>query len=125
MAGQRNMKCAGCSFHRATFLKAEVLLIIFSACSLQRFLQEFAGGGDLWSFIDANSGRLTERVTVSLVLQPFLRAVHYLHTAGIAHRYRQRMAWHVMGAHVGDCVVAGDAHKQLHATLTLWQGVIS
>ncbi|KAF6254945.1 kinase-like domain-containing protein [Scenedesmus sp. NREL 46B-D3] len=24
-------------------------------------VQEFAGGGDLWSFIDANSGRLTER----------------------------------------------------------------
>ncbi|WIA40877.1 hypothetical protein OEZ86_004542 [Tetradesmus obliquus] len=49
-------------------------------------VQEFAGGGDLWSFMDANSGRLTERVTVSLVLQPFLRAIHYLHTAGIAHR---------------------------------------
>jgi hypothetical protein len=53
---------------------------------LVNVLQEFAGGGDLWSFIDQNSGRLTERVTVSLVLQPFLRAVQYLHSAGIAHR---------------------------------------
>lgn len=49
-------------------------------------LQEFAGQGDLWSFIDNNSGRLTERVTVSLVLQPFLRGLQYLHSTGIAHR---------------------------------------
>ena len=49
-------------------------------------LQEFAGHGDLWSFIDSNSGRLTERVTVSLVLQPFLRGLQFLHSSGIAHR---------------------------------------
>lgn len=49
-------------------------------------LQEYAGGGDLWSYIDTNSGRLSERVTVSLVLQPFLKALQYLHYAGIIHR---------------------------------------
>lgn len=49
-------------------------------------VQEFAGQGDLWSFIDNNSGRLTERMTVSLVLQPFLRGLQFLHSAGIAHR---------------------------------------
>lgn len=54
--------------------------------SMLPLLQEFAGHGDLWSFIDSNSGRLTERVTVSLVLQPFLRGLQFLHSAGIAHR---------------------------------------
>eukprot|EP00775_Hariotina_reticulata_P007638 gene7638-7840_t len=49
-------------------------------------VQEFATGGDLWAFMDTNSGRLTEQMTVSLVLQPFLRALHYLHASGIAHR---------------------------------------
>jgi serine/threonine protein kinase len=50
------------------------------------WLQEYAGQGDLWAFIDSNGGRLPERVTVSLVLQPFLRALQFLHSSGIMHR---------------------------------------
>jgi len=32
-------------------------------------VQEFAGGGDLWAFLQANSGHLSERTCVALVLQ--------------------------------------------------------
>lgn len=30
---------------------------------------QYAGGGDLWSFLQANSGHLSERTCVALVLQ--------------------------------------------------------
>jgi hypothetical protein len=59
-------------------------------------VQEFATGGDLWSFMDTNSGRLTEQMTVSLVLQPFLRALHYLHASGIVHRWAATLCWQVL-----------------------------
>jgi aurora kinase len=49
-------------------------------------VQEYAGGGDLWAFLQANSGHLGERTCVALVLQPFLLALHYLHSRGISHR---------------------------------------
>lgn len=49
-------------------------------CQYFVLVQEYADGGDLWSVITANSGRLSERLTVSLVLQPFLMALYYLHT---------------------------------------------
>lgn len=48
--------------------------------------QEYASGGDLWSYIESQGGRLTERVAVSLVLQPFLTALLHLHASGTAHR---------------------------------------
>ncbi len=31
-------------------------------------------------------GRLTERLAIQLVLDPFLRVLHYLHSNGIIHR---------------------------------------
>ncbi|GBF96843.1 aurora protein [Raphidocelis subcapitata] len=49
-------------------------------------VQEFADGGDLFALLQKHGGRLGERVAVSLVLEPFLRVLQYLHTRGIAHR---------------------------------------
>ena len=43
-------------------------------------IQEFAGGGDLLKFMAKSGGMLSERQAVNLVLQPFLAALHYLHT---------------------------------------------
>ncbi len=40
----------------------------------------------MFSLLHKYGGRLTERVAVQLVLDPFLRVLHYLHTRGIAHR---------------------------------------
>lgn len=55
-------------------------------------VQEYAEGGDLFAFMSRQAGRMTERMAVSLVLQPFLAALHYLHTAGIAHRWAPLLA---------------------------------
>ncbi|KAI8465173.1 MAG: serine/threonine protein kinase [Monoraphidium minutum] len=49
-------------------------------------VQEYADGGDLFSLLQKYGGRLSERVAVSLVLEPFLRVLQYLHTRGIVHR---------------------------------------
>ncbi len=49
-------------------------------------VQEFAECGDLLQFMQKNGGRLNERQAVQLVLQPFLRALHYLHSRGVMHR---------------------------------------
>jgi hypothetical protein len=38
-------------------------------------VQEFADGGDLFSLLQKYGGRLSEHVTVSLVLEPFLRVL--------------------------------------------------
>jgi hypothetical protein len=38
-------------------------------------VQEFADGGDLFNLLQKYGGRLSERVTVSLVLEPFLRVL--------------------------------------------------
>jgi aurora kinase len=38
-------------------------------------VQEYADGGDLFSLLQRYGGRLSERVTVSLVLEPFLRVL--------------------------------------------------
>ncbi|MEW5311311.1 MAG: hypothetical protein WDW38_003038 [Sanguina aurantia] len=48
-------------------------------------VQEFACGGDLHNFVYKCGGRMQERQAVSMVLQPFLKALHYLHTQGIVH----------------------------------------
>lgn len=50
-------------------------------------VQEFATGGDLLRVVYKCGGRLCERQAVNLVLQPFLTALHYLHTQGIVHRW--------------------------------------
>ncbi|KAI8467840.1 MAG: kinase-like domain-containing protein, partial [Monoraphidium minutum] len=49
-------------------------------------VQEFVDGGDLFSLLQKYGGRLHERAAVSLVLEPFLRVLQYLHTRGIVHR---------------------------------------
>ncbi len=50
-------------------------------------VQEYADGGDLFAFNQRHGGRMSERMCVSLVLQPFLMALRYLHQNGIAHRW--------------------------------------
>ncbi len=49
-------------------------------------VQEFAEGGDLFALMSRQAGKMTERMVVALVLQPFLAAMQYMHTCGIAHR---------------------------------------
>ncbi|KAL6755432.1 kinase-like domain-containing protein [Haematococcus lacustris] len=60
----------------AAFLESNCVIIV----------QEYAAGGDLLRYMYKTGGRLTERQAVSLVLQPFLSALLYLHTEGIIHR---------------------------------------
>ncbi len=49
-------------------------------------VQEWAARGDLLNFAHQQGGRLSERQAVSLVLQPFMLALAYLHSRGVAHR---------------------------------------
>ena len=49
-------------------------------------VQEYADGGDLFSLLQRHGGRLSEKVAVQMVLEPFLRVLNYLHTRSIAHR---------------------------------------
>lgn len=48
--------------------------------------QEYADGADLFSVMQKYGGRLSERLAVQLVLEPFMRVLHYLHSRGIIHR---------------------------------------
>ena len=49
-------------------------------------VQEYVDGADLLTVMHKYGGRLSERQAVQLVLDPFLRALHYMHTKGIIHR---------------------------------------
>ena len=49
-------------------------------------MQEYADGADLFSVMQKYGGRLSERLAVQLVLEPFMRVLHYLHSRGIIHR---------------------------------------
>jgi len=49
-------------------------------------VQEFASEGDVFTEVHRRGGQLSEKAAVSLVLQPFLAALHYLHTKKIIHR---------------------------------------
>ncbi|GAX84569.1 hypothetical protein CEUSTIGMA_g11990.t1 [Chlamydomonas eustigma] len=49
-------------------------------------VQEFADGADLFTVLKKYGGRLSERLAVQLVLEPFMRVLHYLHSMGILHR---------------------------------------
>eukprot|EP00191_Tetraselmis_sp_GSL018_P009462 CAMPEP_0177601282 /NCGR_PEP_ID=MMETSP0419_2-20121207/14156_1 /TAXON_ID=582737 /ORGANISM="Tetraselmis sp., Strain GSL018" /LENGTH=585 /DNA_ID=CAMNT_0019094497 /DNA_START=318 /DNA_END=2076 /DNA_ORIENTATION=- len=49
-------------------------------------VQEYAPEGDVFSEVHRRGGQLTEKGAVSMVLQPFLAALHYLHSRGIIHR---------------------------------------
>ncbi len=48
--------------------------------------QEYADGSDLFTLLHKYGGRLSERLAVQMVLDPFLRVLHYLHTRAIIHR---------------------------------------
>lgn len=47
---------------------------------------EYADGGDLFNLLSRHGGRLSERMAVDLVLKPFLRVMHLLHSRGLCHR---------------------------------------
>ncbi len=49
-------------------------------------VQEYADGSDLFTLLHKYGGRLTERLAVQLVLEPFLRVLQYLHSRAIIHR---------------------------------------
>ncbi|KXZ48406.1 hypothetical protein GPECTOR_28g813 [Gonium pectorale] len=65
-------------------------VVQYYACFLEKqrviLVTEFCTGGDLLRVMYKCGGRLFERQAVNLVLQPFLTALHYLHTQGIVHR---------------------------------------
>ena len=48
--------------------------------------QEYADGADLFTVLQRYGGRLSERVAVQMVLDPFIRVLDYLHSRGIIHR---------------------------------------
>ena len=48
--------------------------------------QEYAEGADLFTILQRYGGRLSERLAVQLVLDPFMRVLNYLHSRGIIHR---------------------------------------
>ena len=47
---------------------------------------EYADGSDLFTLLHKYGGRLSEKLAVQLVMEPFLRVMHYLHTRAIIHR---------------------------------------
>eukprot|EP00798_Chlamydomonas_sp_ICE-L_P012757 gene12757-16008_t len=49
-------------------------------------VQEYADGGDLLQLLLKNGSRLSERTAVTLVVQPILKAIAYLHDESIVHR---------------------------------------
>ncbi|GFR43552.1 hypothetical protein Agub_g4645 [Astrephomene gubernaculifera] len=49
-------------------------------------VQEYADGSDLFTLLHKYGGRLSERLAVQLVLEPFLRVLQYLHSRAIIHR---------------------------------------
>ena len=48
--------------------------------------QEYADGADLFTVLQKYGGRLSERLAVQLVMDPFIRVLHYLHSRGVIHR---------------------------------------
>lgn len=49
-------------------------------------VQEYAGKGDLFQFINRHGGKLSENVAIFDVVRPFLQALDYMHARGIVHR---------------------------------------
>lgn len=59
-------------------------LLCTRCCTLSS--QEYADGADLFTVLQRYGGRLSERVAVQMVLDPFIRVLDYLHSRGIIHR---------------------------------------
>jgi serine/threonine protein kinase len=68
---------------------------------------ELAPGGDLFSFLAANGGHLTD-VTTRVIIRQITIAVQYLHSNGIAHRDIKPENILVMNTAVGHRVVLTD-----------------
>ena len=49
-------------------------------------VQEYADGADLFNVLHKYGGRMSERLAVQLVLDPFMRVLGYLHGKGVIHR---------------------------------------
>ncbi|KAJ9528355.1 hypothetical protein QJQ45_014333 [Haematococcus lacustris] len=47
---------------------------------------EWAPGGDVYGYLRANRGRLSEEVAVPLILEPFLSGLRLIHEQGLIHR---------------------------------------
>jgi serine/threonine protein kinase len=60
----------------AAFKEGDLVVLVLEHCD----------GGDLFGLLQRYGGRLTEKVAVQLVLEPFLRVLNYLHARGIVHR---------------------------------------
>jgi hypothetical protein len=72
--------------------------------------QEYADGNDLFSLLHRYGGRLSERVAVQLVLDPFMRVLHYLHTRGIVHRWVGGWGGGVRGTPAPACSLRARRH---------------
>jgi serine/threonine protein kinase len=60
----------------AAFKEGDLVVLVLEHCD----------GGDLFGLLQRYGGRLTEKVAVQLVLEPFLRVLNYMHSRGIVHR---------------------------------------
>lgn len=49
-------------------------------------VEEYADGADLFTLLHKYGGRLSERLAVQMVLEPFMRVLQFLHSRGIIHR---------------------------------------
>ena len=49
-------------------------------------VEEYVDGCDLFTLLHRYGGRMTERLAVQLVLEPFLTVLDFLHSKGIIHR---------------------------------------
>ncbi|KAL6762355.1 kinase-like domain-containing protein [Haematococcus lacustris] len=63
-----------------------LLLAAFQEGDKVVMVQEYADGCDLFTLLHKYGGRLSERLAVQMVLEPFLRVLNYLHLRGIIHR---------------------------------------
>ncbi|MEW5299405.1 MAG: hypothetical protein WDW36_002424 [Sanguina aurantia] len=82
-------------------------------------VQEYADGADLFHLLHKYGGRLSERLAVQMVLDPFLRVLHHLHTNAIVHRDikpENIMFTKEMGLKLGDFGLAIDLREERAVT---------
>ncbi|MEW5312978.1 MAG: hypothetical protein WDW38_004574 [Sanguina aurantia] len=82
-------------------------------------VQEYADGADLFHLLHKYGGRLSERLAVQMVMDPFLRVLHHLHTNAIVHRDikpENIMFTKEMGLKLGDFGLAIDLREERAVT---------